>query len=172
MYTLFEFQAGFDKGTIMAKKKKEAPGVLGTNRKARHNYTVEESLECGIELKGTEVKSVKASKISFVDSFCEVRNGQLFINKLHISAYDFGNIHNHETDRSRKLLAHKKEIAKLERKTNEKGYTLIPLKFYLKGGLVKVEVGLCKGKKLFDKRDTIKQKDLQRDADRNFKNKY
>lgn len=151
------------------KKKKEAPGTLGSNRKAYFNYTVEESLECGIELKGTEVKSLRAHHFSFVDSFCEIKDDQLWLNKLSINPYDFGNIHNHITDRPRKLLAHRKEIEKLERKTREKGITLIPLKFYLKGSLVKVEVGLCRGKKQFDKRETIKSRDLDRDMARKMK---
>lgn len=156
----------------MSKKKKEAPGTLGKNRKAFFNYTVEESIECGIELKGTEVKSVRASHFSFVDSYCEVKDNQLWMYKVNINPYDFGNIHNHITDRPRRLLAHSKEIDKLERKTREKGYTLIPLRFYLKGSLVKVEVGLCKGKKQFDKRETIKNRDLDRDMSRKSKNDY
>ena len=153
----------------MAKKKKTPSNVLGENRKARYNYSVSESLECGIALKGTEVKSFKASKFSFPDSFVEIRNHELFIRNLHVTPYDFGNIHNHDPDRVRKLLAHKQEIKKLERKITEKGFTLIPLKFYLIKGKVKVEVGVCKGKKQYDKRDTIKAKDQQRDAERNFK---
>ncbi len=153
----------------MAKKKKTPSNVLGENRKARYNYTVSESLECGIALKGTEVKSFKASKFSFPDSFVEIRNHELFIRNLHVTPYDFGNIHNHDPDRVRKLLAHKQEIKKLERKVSEKGFTLIPLKFYLVKGKVKVEVGVCKGKKQYDKRETIKAKDQQRDAERNFK---
>lgn len=156
----------------MSKKKKEAPGTLGKNRKAFFNYTVEESLECGIELKGTEVKSLRASHFSFTDAYCEVSDGQLWLYKLSVQPYDFGNIHNHITDRPRRLLAHKKEIDKLERRTREKGYTLIPLKFYLKGSIVKVEVGLCKGKKQFDKRETIKDRDLSREMDRKHKGNY
>ncbi len=154
------------------KKKKPPSNVLGTNRKARFNYFVEDSLECGIVLQGTEVKSLKEAQFSFVDSFVEIVRDELFLNKLHITPYNFGNINNHNPDRTRKLLAHKKEIHKLEKKVNEKGFTLIPLKFYLKDGRVKVEVGLCKGKKDYDKRDTIKKNDLNRDAARNFKNDY
>lgn len=156
----------------MSKKKKEAPGTLGKNRKAFFNYTVEESLECGIELKGTEVKSLRSSHFSFTDSYCEVNEGQLWLYKLSVQPYDFGNIHNHVTDRPRRLLAHKKEIEKLERRTREKGYTLIPLRFYLKGSIVKVEVGLCKGKKQFDKRETIKDRDVSRELDRKHRGKY
>ncbi len=153
----------------MAKKKKETPGTLGKNRKAFFNYTVDESLECGIELKGTEVKSLRSSHFNFVDCYCEVKDDQLWLYKLNINAYGFGNIHNHVTDRPRRLLAHRKEIDKLERKTREKGYTLIPLRFYLKGSMVKVEIGLCKGKKLFDKRNTIKDRDNDRDMSRKSK---
>jgi len=156
----------------MSKKKSESPGVLGNNRKAYFNYTVLESLECGIELKGTEVKSMKSSHFNFVDCFCEIVDNQLWLNKLNINMYDFGNIHNHVTDRARRLLAHSKEIEKLERKTREKGFTLIPLKFYLKGSLVKVEVGLCKGKKLYDKRETIKERDMDRDQGRKTRDDY
>ncbi|MDC7231999.1 MAG: SsrA-binding protein SmpB [Spirochaetales bacterium] len=154
----------------MAKKKKKTPSnVLGENRKARFNYTISESLECGIALKGTEVKSIKIGKFSFPDAFVEIKKGELFIKNLSITPYDFGNIHNHSSDRVRKLLAHKQEIKKLERKVSEKGFTLIPLKFYLKNGRVKVEVGVCKGKKQFDKRATIKDKDIKRDAERDFR---
>jgi SsrA-binding protein len=154
----------------MSKKKKKTPSnVLGENRKARHNYTISESLECGIVLKGTEVKSLKISKFSFPDAFCEIRNGELFIKNLQITPYDFGNIHNHNADRVRKLLAHKLEIKKLERKVVEKGFTLIPLKFYLKNGRVKVDVGVCKGKKMYDKRATIREKDIRRDSERDFR---
>lgn len=157
----------------MGQKKKKTPSnVLGTNRKARFNYFVDDTLECGIVLQGTEVKSLKAAQFSFTDSFVEIIHGELFLNKLNITPYNFGNIHNHTPDRSRKLLAHKKEIEKLEKKVNEKGFTLIPLKFYLKDGRVKVEVGLCRGKKQYDKRETIKKKDQNRDAERNFRNNY
>ncbi|OQY34900.1 MAG: SsrA-binding protein [Spirochaetaceae bacterium 4572_59] len=153
----------------MAKKKKTPSNVLGVNRKARYNYTVSETLECGIALKGTEVKSFKISKFSFPDSFVEISNHELFVKNLQVTPYDFGNIHNHDPARVRKLLAHKQEIKKLERKVSEKGFTLIPLKFYLVKGRVKVEVGVCKGKKQYDKRDTIKKKDMLREAERNFK---
>ena len=153
----------------MAKKKSESPGTLGKNRKAYFNYTVEESMECGIELKGTEVKSLRSSHFNFVDSYCDIKDGQLWLHKLNINLYGFGNIHNHVTDRPRRLLVHKKEIVKLDKKIREKGYTLIPLKFYLKGSLVKIDVGLCKGKKLYDKRDTIKNRDMDRDQSRKSK---
>jgi len=140
--------------------------IIGENRKARFNYSVEENLECGIELKGTEVKSLRSGKFSFPDAFGEIKDGELFIKNLHITPYEFGNINNHEPDRIKKLLAHKKEIVKLKKKTDEKGYTLVPLKFYLKDGKVKVDLGVCKGKKNYDKRDAIKAKDNKRDSDR------
>lgn len=147
--------------------------ILADNRKARFNYAVEESLEVGIELKGTEVKSMRAGKFSFTDSFAVITNDdELVLQKLHISAYDFGNRFNHEPDRHRKLLAHKAEIIKLRRKVDEKGMTLIPLKFYLKGGRVKLELGICKGKKLHDKRESIKSRDVKRDLQRDFKGKF
>ena len=153
----------------MSKKKKTPSNVLGENRKARHNYTISENLECGIALKGTEVKSFKAGKFSFPDAFVEIKNSELFIRNLHVTPYDFGNIHNHTPDRVRKLLAHKMEIQKLERKVQEKGFTLIPLKFYLKNGRVKIDLGVCKGKKLYDKRATIKEKDIRRDSERDIR---
>jgi SsrA-binding protein len=153
-----------------AKKKKSSnPGMLGDNRKARFLYTIEDSLECGIELRGTEVKSIKAAHFNFTDAFVEAREGELWLRNLSITPYTHGGVFNHESDRPRRLLAHKKEILKLERKVNEKGVTLIPLKFYLSKGYVKVEVGLCRGKKLADKRNTIKDRDLQRDLDREVK---
>ncbi len=156
----------------MAKKKKKTPSnVLGENRKARFNYEITENLEVGIVLKGTEVKSLKAGKFSFPDAFVEIKNHELFIKNLSITPYDFGNIHNHSSDAVRKLLAHKQEIKKLERKVQEKGFTLIPLRFYLKNGRVKIDLGVCRGKKLYDKRNTIKEKDLKRDAERSFRMK-
>lgn len=143
--------------------------VVAENRKARFNYHIEETLECGIELKGTEVKSVKGSQLSFADSYVSLYQDELFIQGVHITPYDHGNINNHEPERKRKLLAHKKEIFKLRKKVDERGYSLIPLKFYLKNGRVKVLVGLGKGKKQHDKRDTIKSRDVQRSTDREMR---
>lgn len=147
---------------------KESTGIkiLGDNRKARFNYEVEETLECGIELKGTEVKSAKAGKLSFSDAYGKIVEGELWLSGLHISPYPFGNLINHDPDRDRRLLAHKEEIARLRRKVDERGYTLIPLRFYLRKGFVKLDLGLCKGKKLYDKRENIKQKDIQREIER------
>lgn len=151
------------------KKKGKTPGLLGDNRKARFLYIIEDSLECGIELVGTEVKSIKSAHFSFTDAYVEVRDGELWMRNLKITPYERGGVFNHSTDRPRRLLAHKKEILKLERRVNEKGVTLIPLKFYLSTGLVKVEVGVCRGKKMHDKRDSIKQRDMQRDLDREYR---
>ena len=138
------------------------------NKKAYFDYFIEDTYECGIELQGTEVKSVKNGKISFPDGFAEIVNGEVFLKNVHISEYSFSSIFNHNPDRAKKLLLHKDEIKKLERKVTEKGYTLIPLNFYLKNGRVKVSLGVCKGKKQFDKRATIKQRDVNRDIQREF----
>ncbi len=144
--------------------------VLSKNRRAFHEYEVLERYECGIMLSGTEVKSMKAGKYSFVDSYGRIKNSELWLIGLHISHYDHGNIHNHEPVQNRKLLVHREELQKIRRKVDEKGFTLVPLGFHLKGGLVKLELGLCRGKKLHDKRATIKEKDLKRQADRDIRN--
>lgn len=146
--------------------------VLAENRKARHNYIIEDTLECGISLLGTEVKSMKANKFSFNDAYAAVKDGELWLAGLHISEYKFGNQFNHDPDRRRKLLVHANEIIQLRRKTDEKGLTLVPIKFYLKNGIIKLELGICKGKKLHDKRHAIKAKDIKRETDRILKNKY
>lgn len=155
-----------------ADDKDSASGNLGKNRKAFHDYFVEDSLECGIELRGTEVKSMKSHHFNFVDSYVEILDGQMLLKGLQINPWHHGNIFNHEPTRIRRLLAHRKEIEKLRRKVDEKGYTLIPLSFYLKKGLVKVEVGLCKGKKAYDKRADIKGKDLDREAARTTRDRF
>ena len=145
--------------------------VLADNRKARFNYIVEERLECGIELKGTEVKSLRNSKFSFSDSYAIVKNLELWLIQFHISPYDQGNIHNHEPDRNRKLLAHKQEIKRLSRKVDEKGFTLVPMKVYLKNSKIKVELGICRGKNVQDKRNTIRDRDEKRSVEREFRQK-
>lgn len=137
--------------------------ILLINKKARFNFFIDETLECGIELQGTEVKSLRENRFSFGDSYARIKEGQLYLIGFHISPYPFGNLHNHEPERERKLLAHKEEIKKLRRKVEEKGFTLVPIKLYLKNGLIKVELGICRGKKLYDKRETIKQRDLERE---------
>jgi SsrA-binding protein len=149
--------------------KKSDVKTIAVNKKARFNYFVTDTLECGIELKGTEVKSVKAGKFSFSDAYAKIDTNELWLVGLHISLYTFGNIHNHDPDRNRKLLVHRQEIKRLKRKIVEKGLTLVPLRFYLIKGLVKVEIGICKGKKIHDKREVIKNRDLRREAQREFK---
>ena len=145
--------------------------LIAENRKAKFDYFIEESYECGLELEGTEVKSVKNGNISFPDSFAEIINNEVWLKNFHISEYTFSSVFNHNPDRPKKLLLHKKEIKKLTRKVEEKGYTLIPIAFYLKKGRVKVSLGVCKGKKQFDKRASIKERDVQRDIQREFSQK-
>ncbi len=143
--------------------------LIAQNKKARFDYTIEEDYECGIELKGTEVKSIKDGTISFPDGFAEINNGEVWLKNFHISEYPFSSIFNHDPDRPKKLLLHKEEIKRLQRKTEEKGFTLIPLDVYLKNGLVKIKLGLCKGKKQFDKRSDIRERDVKRDLQREFR---
>ncbi len=143
--------------------------IIAQNKKARFNYFIEESFECGIELRGTEVKSLKAGSVSFADSFAEIKNGEVWVKGCHIAEYSYSSIFNHNPDRPKKLLLHKDEIKRLVRKVDEKGFTLIPLDFYLKHGLVKLTLGVCKGKKLFDKRADIRDRDIKRDIQREFR---
>ena len=140
--------------------------VFAENRKARHDYTVLETIECGIVLTGTEVKSVRHGSVSLSGSYAAVLGGELWLLGADISAYKFGNRFNHEPKSRRKLLVHAKEVESLRLKTEAKGLTLVPLKVYLKGGRVKVAVGVCRGKQLHDKRDALKQKALRRDLER------
>ena len=144
----------------------ETGKTLATNRRARHFYHVDDRLECGIALRGTEVKSLKAGQFSFTDSYARVADGELLLMGLHVTPYAFGNRFNHDPTRVRKLLAHRDEIRRLGRRVAERGLTLVPLRFYVKGGLVKVELGVCRGKRTFDKREDIKRRDLERDLDR------
>jgi SsrA-binding protein len=145
--------------------------IIAENRKARFDYFIEDTYECGIVLEGTEVKSVKNGNISFPDAFAEIRNGEVWVKNFHISEYSFSSIFNHDPDRPKKLLLHAEEIKRLVRKVDEKGCTLIPLDFYLKNGRVKVTLGVCKGKKMYDKRAAIKDRDVQRDIQREFAGK-
>ena len=149
----------------------EGKKVISENRKARFDYFIEDSYECGIQLEGTEVKSVKNGSISYPDGFAEIVNGEVFLKNFHISEYSFSSIFNHNPDRPKKLLLHKEEIKRIARKVEEKGYTLIPLDVYLKDGRVKVSLGICKGKKQYDKRETIKNRDINREIQREFTNK-
>ncbi len=153
----------------MAAPKKENTKTIASNRKAFHDYFVEESLEAGIELSGTEVKSLRQGAVNLKDAWCQIREGEVFVNGLHISAYEKGNIFNRDPMRVRKLLLHKKEIARLFGLMKQQGYALIPLSLYFKGSLVKVQLGLCRGKKLYDKREDAARRDMKRDADRALK---
>ncbi len=138
-----------------------------SNRRARHDYHILESMECGIELKGTEVKSIRLGKVSLAESYAMVQRDEVKLENMQITPYEHGSYENHEPKRSRKLLLHKKEILKLKQKIAEKGLTLVPLKLYFNArGIAKVELGLAKGKKLFDKRETIKQRDTERELRR------
>lgn len=143
--------------------------VAATNRKAFHNYFIEDRYEAGIELFGTEVKSIRQGKLNLKDSFCHVKNGELFLYGMHISPYEKGNIFNKDPLRTRKLLMHKREILKLSAKIQQDGYSLIPLSVYFKHAKVKVELGLARGKKLYDKRASAAEQDAKRDMDRAMK---
>ncbi len=145
--------------------------IVATNRKAFHDYHVGETYEAGIALTGTEIKSVRQGMVSLRDSFARVENGEVFLYDMHVSPYDAGNRYNHEPRRTRKLLLHKSEIRRLATKTQEKGFTLIPLKVYLRGGHAKVELALAKGKRLYDKREDIKKRDVMRQVDRVIKDR-
>lgn len=142
---------------------------IAENRKARYDYFIEDSIECGIALEGTEVKCVKAGNLSFSDAFAEIIKGEVWVKGLHIAEYSYSSVFNHNPDRAKKLLLHRDQIKRLARKVDEKGYTLIPLDFYLKNGLVKVTLGVCKGKKAYDKRETIKARDNDRLMAREFR---
>jgi SsrA-binding protein len=140
--------------------------VIATNRKAHHDYAILESLEAGIQLKGTEVKSLRTGKASLADSFARLEGDELFVYNIHIPPYEFGNIANVESKRPRKLLLHKKQIRRFSVELAEKSLTLIPLKLYFKNGIAKVEIALAKGKKIYDKRDAIKKRESDRELKR------
>ena len=152
----------------MAKSKTDGK-LIANNKKAYHDYFILDKFEAGISLHGTEVKSLRMGKCSIKEAFVRIENGEVFIYGMHISPYEKGNIFNKDPLRVRKLLLHKSEINKLIGKTKEKGITIMPLKVYFKGSLVKVEIGIAKGKKLYDKRQDIAKKDQQREAQRDFK---
>ncbi len=137
--------------------------MLAENRKARHDYFVLETLECGIALTGTEVKSVRSARVSLSGAYAAVLKGELWLVGADIATYEFGNRFNHNPKRDRKLLVHSKEVRELKMKTEAKGLTLVPLKLYLKGGRIKLELGVCRGKALHDKRETLKKKDMMRE---------
>lgn len=140
--------------------------IIATNRKASHDYHVIDSIECGIQLIGCEVKSIRGGQVNLKDSYCTIDNGNLVVHSMYVAYYNMGSFSNVESRRDRRLLAHKNEIDKLLSKVKEKGYTLVPLKLYFAGSLVKLEVGLVKGKQLFDKRDSIAKRDIERDTQR------
>ena len=143
--------------------------LIANNKKAYFDYFIEDKYEAGVALHGTEVKSIRMGKCSIKESYIKIENGEVFIYGMHISPYEKGNIFNKDPMRIKKLLMHKYEINKLNGKLQQKGLTLVPLQVYLKGGLVKVEVGLARGKKLYDKRESIAKKDMKREAEKEFK---
>lgn len=145
--------------------------VVSQNKKAYHDYFIEETYETGIVLQGTEIKSIRQGRSNLKDSYARVHNGEVFLYNMHISTYEQGNRYNHEPLRTRKLLLHKKEISKLIGYTKEEGYSLIPLKVYLKNGFAKVLLGLGKGKKKYDKREDLKKKEAKRDIERAFRDR-
>ncbi len=143
--------------------------LIANNKKAYHDYFVDQTIECGIALVGTEVKSLRLGQCSIKESFCQIKNGQVMIYGMHINPYEKGNIFNKDPLRDRKLLLHRAEIQKLSGKLQEQGYALVPLRVYLKRSLVKVEIGLCRGKKLYDKRDDMKKRAQKRELEKEFK---
>ncbi len=149
--------------------KKQAVKLIANNKKAYFDYFIEDKYEAGIELFGTEVKSLRMGKCSIKESFIRIERGEVYVYGMHISPYEKGNIFNKDPLRVRKLLLHKREILKLSGEIMQKGYTLVPLSVYLKGSLVKVEIGLAKGKKLYDKRETLAKKDQRREVEKEFK---
>ena len=151
--------------------KQEGIKQAAANRKAFHDYFILDRYEAGIELFGTEVKSIRAGTLNLKDAFCTVKNGELFVRGMHISPYEKGNIFNRDPDRVRRLLMHRKEILKLNAKVMQEGVALIPLSVYFRDSRVKVEVGLCKGKKLYDKRESDAKRQADRDIDRQLKNR-
>lgn len=145
--------------------------LICNNKRAYHDYFIEEKIEAGMVLQGTEVKSLRAGKASLNEAFMQVREGEAYLHNLTISPYDFGNRQNHQPDRNRKLLLHKREIVRLYSRIREQGYSVVPLRLYFKHGLVKVEIGLAKGKKLHDKREDLKKKDSQREISQVMKSR-
>ncbi|MBY6271332.1 MAG: SsrA-binding protein SmpB [Caldibacillus debilis] len=143
--------------------------VIAQNKKAHHDYFIEETYEAGIVLQGTEIKSIRAGKVNLKDSYAKIENGEVFLHQMHISPYEQGNRFNHDPLRTRKLLLHRKEINKLIGLTKEQGYSLVPLKIYLKNGFAKITLALAKGKKKYDKREELKKREAKRDIERAFK---
>lgn len=144
--------------------------IVAQNRKANHDYTILETLEAGMVLTGTEIKSVRQSRINLKDGYCSIRNGEAYVVGVHISPFEQGNLFNHDPLRTRKLLLHKKQIMYLEQQVRQAGHTIVPLKVYIKNGVAKLLIGVAKGKKNYDKREALKQKDIKREVQRILKN--
>ncbi len=151
---------------------KDSIRVIANNKKAYHDYFIEETYEAGIELHGTEVKSVRMGKVSIKEAYIQIKNEEVIAYGMHISPYEKGNIYNRDPLRPKRLLLHKYEIRHLVGKVREKGYTIVPLRVYLKGNLIKVEIGLARGKKLYDKRREIAKKDMKREAEREYRQRF
>lgn|SRR5690554_490582 len=150
----------------------EQINVVARNKKATHDYFILEKFECGIVLTGTEIKSIRAGKVSIQDAYCNIKNDELYIINMHIAKYEQGNIFNHQETRNRKLLAHRREIRKMFGKITQEGLTIIPLQVYIKNGLAKIEVAICKGKKKYDKREDLRRETVKRDISRAMKNRW
>ncbi|TDQ36998.1 SsrA-binding protein SmpB [Aureibacillus halotolerans] len=144
---------------------------IAQNKKAHHDFFIEETFEAGLVLQGTEIKAIRAARVNLKDAFARVQHGEVFLHNMHISPYEQGNIHNHEPLRTRKLLLKRKEISRLIGESQQQGYAIVPLKLYIKNGFAKVLIGLARGKKNFDKRETLKRKEAKRDIERAFKEK-
>lgn len=156
----------------MSRLEQQSIKVVAQNRQASHEYFIEEKIEAGIELCGTEVKSIRQGTLNLKDAWCGIKDGELLVNQMHISPYEHGNIFNRDPRRPRRLLMHKREIMRLYGKVKQDGYALIPLSVYFKGSRVKVSVGLCKGKKLYDKRQSAADRDAKRQIERAMKERY
>ena len=156
---------------VMAEKKSDGRKIIANNKKAYHDYFVDETMEAGIQLFGTEVKSLRAGGVNLKDSYCTIEDGELFATGMHISPYEKGNIYNRDPLRDKKLLMHKREILRLLGKVGQEGVTLVPLSMYFKGSRVKVELGICRGKKLYDKREDLAKKQAARDVERYTKSR-
>ena len=154
----------------MADNKKSVK-IIAQNKKAYHDYFVDEKYEAGVELFGTEVKSIRAGRVNLKESYCDIKNGEVFVIGMHISPYEQGNIFNKDPMRPKKLLLHKREILKLFGLVSQKGYALVPLQIYLSGSRVKMEIGLCRGKKLYEKREDMARNDAKRDMERAFRSR-
>lgn len=150
----------------------EKVNIIARNKKATHDYFILDKYECGIVLTGTEIKSIRKNKVSIQDAYCNIKNNELFVINMHIAKYEEGNIFNHKETRNRKLLAHKSEIRKIVGKTSLEGLTIIPLSVYIKEGLAKVEIAICKGKKSYDKRDDLKEQVIKQDISKAMKTRW